>query len=367
MAKNLGNFDVIEGLVSAYPVGAIGDYATVGTRQYSYMQNGWVMGGFSAPEEANEIFPSTAIYIDCNRIDEYEETGTVIKPFKKISTAIASISDYAASYAFILVPGLYVETSSIIFPDSHVIIQGNGSSLNVTGSITILSEFFIQSDLDITVSNSIIFSNASAGRILINGGFIRGSINTTGLTTFKSVTLSGGTITVADTSQLSIFQSTISSIITSAGILIMYENSVSGSSATGLIISTGGIAWIINNIIQQVGAGAGIQISNGATGLYWYNYIINNVIAVAGGANISCGTSVTIYAKCLIYGGVNTGSGLRGVNSDVIGAGTIMMLGSDATGDIYYRSAAGLLARLPIGHTGQILKVVAGLPKWEDD
>lgn len=37
---------------------------------------------------------------------------------------------------------------------------------------------------------------------------------------------------------------------------------------------------------------------------------------------------------------------------------------SDATGDIYYRNASGLFTRLPIGTTGQILKVVSGIPAW---
>jgi hypothetical protein len=37
---------------------------------------------------------------------------------------------------------------------------------------------------------------------------------------------------------------------------------------------------------------------------------------------------------------------------------------SDATGDLYYRTAAGLFERLPIGSTDDALKVVAGLPAW---
>ena len=37
---------------------------------------------------------------------------------------------------------------------------------------------------------------------------------------------------------------------------------------------------------------------------------------------------------------------------------------SDATGDTYYRSAGGQFVRLPIGSTGQILKVAGGIPAW---
>ena len=39
-------------------------------------------------------------------------------------------------------------------------------------------------------------------------------------------------------------------------------------------------------------------------------------------------------------------------------------LGSDATGDIFYRAAGGNLTRLPIGSTGDVLTVAAGLPSW---
>jgi hypothetical protein len=38
---------------------------------------------------------------------------------------------------------------------------------------------------------------------------------------------------------------------------------------------------------------------------------------------------------------------------------------SDATGDIYYRSAAGAFTRLGIGSAGQFLKVTSGIPAWD--
>jgi microcystin-dependent protein len=39
-------------------------------------------------------------------------------------------------------------------------------------------------------------------------------------------------------------------------------------------------------------------------------------------------------------------------------------VGSDAAGDLYYRSSGGALARLGIGSVGQYLGVTAGLPAW---
>jgi hypothetical protein len=42
-------------------------------------------------------------------------------------------------------------------------------------------------------------------------------------------------------------------------------------------------------------------------------------------------------------------------------------VGTDATGDMYYRDASGNLVRLGIGSSGQVIKVVSGLPGWAAD
>lgn len=42
-----------------------------------------------------------------------------------------------------------------------------------------------------------------------------------------------------------------------------------------------------------------------------------------------------------------------------------MALGSDATGDIYYRNSNGFLARLPIGANGDNMTIIGGIPAWQ--
>ncbi|AFZ22376.1 hypothetical protein [Allocoleopsis franciscana] len=49
---------------------------------------------------------------------------------------------------------------------------------------------------------------------------------------------------------------------------------------------------------------------------------------------------------------------------NVLRSGIQFILGSDAPGDTYFRSASGPLARLGIGSNGQALVVNAGLPAW---
>lgn len=51
-------------------------------------------------------------------------------------------------------------------------------------------------------------------------------------------------------------------------------------------------------------------------------------------------------------------------SSNVLG-GVTMTLGSDATGDTYYRNSGGVLTRLGIGSTSAELMTVSGLPSWK--
>jgi hypothetical protein len=74
-----------------------------------------------------------------------------------------------------------------------------------------------------------------------------------------------------------------------------------------------------------------------------------------------------------------TSAGLAGLLSDETGTGSFVLassptlttpvinLGTNATGDIYYRSAGGLFTRLPIGSAGQVLSVAGGIPSWATD
>jgi len=52
---------------------------------------------------------------------------------------------------------------------------------------------------------------------------------------------------------------------------------------------------------------------------------------------------------------VRSDAGFEGVNIDV---------GSDATGDTYYRNSSGYFSRLPVGTNGHVLTLSGGLPSW---
>lgn len=99
--------------------------------------------------------------------------------------------------------------------------------------------------------------------------------------------------------------------------------------------------------------------------------IANNKTLTASNTLTFTGTDGTSFA---FPGASDTVLGLAAAQSptnktitgstNVLG-GVTMTLGSDATGDIYYRNSGGQLARLGIGSSGQVLQVSGGLPTWQ--
>lgn len=102
---------------------------------------------------------------------------------------------------------------------------------------------------------------------------------------------------------------------------------------------------------------------------YGSDYLVEG--AGSGGGDALTSNPLSQFAS-------TTSAQLRGVLSDETGTGVavfgtsptlttpIINVGSDATGDIYYRNSGGSFTRLPIGANGMHLKVVSGLPAWVD-
>jgi hypothetical protein len=53
------------------------------------------------------------------------------------------------------------------------------------------------------------------------------------------------------------------------------------------------------------------------------------------------------------------------MTNKTLGTGSKILVGSDATGDTYYNSGAGTIARRAIGSEGQVQTVVGGVPAWQ--
>lgn len=60
-----------------------------------------------------------------------------------------------------------------------------------------------------------------------------------------------------------------------------------------------------------------------------------------------------------------TPAGTTTLTNKTLGTGTKILLGSDATGDVYYNSGSGTTARLGISTDGKVLMLQSGLPSWQ--
>lgn len=126
--------------------------------------------------------------------------------------------------------------------------------------------------------------------------------------------------------------------------------------------------------LQWATTGSGSVTSVGMT-------VPSTLLAVSPAEVTTNGTfaiSLATQAANAIFAGPSSGPGasaptfrsMVAADLPVIGTGATigsptMTLGSDATGDIYYRKATGTLMRLGIGTSNQVLTVSAGLPSWQ--
>ena len=104
---------------------------------------------------------------------------------------------------------------------------------------------------------------------------------------------------------------------------------------------------------------------------------INSALAAIVSQNSGASAPSTTYANMLWYDSTNNLLKMRDeADAAWITLGELdqsngifkpaVNVGSDATGDIYYRNASGVFTRLPIGTTDQVLTVASGLPSWAD-
>lgn len=91
-----------------------------------------------------------------------------------------------------------------------------------------------------------------------------------------------------------------------------------------------------------------------ASGDIWYNTTSN---VFKGRFNTTTRQFATLEGSETFTNKIISGS------TNSLGA-VSMVLGGDATGDIYYRNSSGILTRLPIGSNGQFLNISAGIPTW---
>lgn len=307
------------------------------------------------------LYPiTTTLYIDGNRVDTYTADGSISKPYKTIGAAVTA-STGGVGYTYHISTGTYSEAGSISFPNVPIVIYGNDSTVTWSGGVTVQNSNFARYDLNSI--GAVVYAGTSAGRVVIQGGSLVGNVTiNTPVTDLKSCTLSSGIVTIASGAIcLAIACTFTSRIVQSGGTLFIEDSVIDRTDNTNfLVTSTSGQLVIANSVLNNHGSAGCISCNNGATTLP--NAVSNNFITVSSGAPVACGTAVTIYSKNIING-TNTGVGYIPITSDIIGPSSVA-IGSDATGDIYYRNSSGVLTRLPIGTSGYVLQSSGTIPQW---
>lgn len=142
----------------------------------------------------------------------------------------------------------------------------------------------------------------------------------------------------------------VSAVISGGGSGITSLNSQTGSSQT--FANDTNVTISSSSNVHTLGWSGQLAVARGGTGA-----------ASLTGLVVGNGTSAmsTVTAPS---GTVVGTTDVQTLTNKTLGSGTKTTLGSDATGDIYYRDGSGNLTRLGIGSAGQSLTVSGGLPAW---
>lgn len=117
-----------------------------------------------------------------------------------------------------------------------------------------------------------------------------------------------------------------------------------------------GSSWTkIPFVIEQ---SDGFTITGGSSGSRTLDVNSGNVeIIGSGSATITFPSSTSTLATTALS---------ETLTNKTLGSGTKVSIGSDGTGDMYYRDASGNLTRIAAGTDGQYMNLSGGIPNWAD-
>lgn len=240
-----------------------------------------------------------------------------------------------------------------------------------TGSGTVTNNMINTFGIPTLTATSASITYTNAANVYIAGAPVAGSNATltntwaldvaTGTSIFNGAILAPGSFSTATTFSFS------------ANFYANGGTSIAGSTATASLLFGGATG------VQIRGAFNGTLNSTLATGTSYANLVIGSAPVTTFGSGthallanlvvnpigtIGNGGATVTNTATLYVNGASAGVG-SSVNYGLWATGkTRIDLGSDATGDIYYRDANSALVRLPIGATGTHLVVAAGIPSW---
>lgn len=156
---------------------------------------------------------------------------------------------------------------------------------------------------------------------------------------------------------------------TTTGTGVLTALGVNVGSAGAFVVNGGalgtpssGVATNLTGTASGLTAGAATVLATARTinGVSFDGSADITVTAAAGTLTGTTLNSSVVSSSLTSHGTVTSG----GLGTGAVIGGVTMTLGSDATGDIYYRNASGVLTRLGVGSNGQVLTLASGLPSW---
>jgi hypothetical protein len=291
--------------------------------------------------------------VDNGRTDDYIPDGSYAYPYKSIQAAHDAIPDgtSATNIYIIRVKLGHSYTGNITLTKDFITILGDGgiTGAGYTGTITSTSKHITFFGVNLTSGATI--NQTGAGHFLLEfkqchmGGHL-------------NVTASGTTIEKQD-----------SYIQVTGDDNLWMGCTINITGIQGFAGMTGGA--YVNNTLTITDSyfcpgcscvdSCTVNLESGTTAEFFSMYAIRNTINLKTGA--------TLYADITALADMdntltNTGGMFHRVSDKQVLA-AFEQLTSAAVGDIFYLNASKVLTRLPIGTSGQTLKVsAAGIPEW---
>jgi hypothetical protein len=307
-----------------------------------------------ALHDLSALTVSHVFEVDNGRTDDYVPNGSKDFPYKTIQDAYDAIPDgTSASNIYIIRAKLGLPyTGDITISKDFITVVGDGgiTGAGYTGNVISTSKHLTLKSINITDGST--FTQIGVGDFLLE---------------FKDCHM-GGVLTVTATGTTDQKENSYLQVTGDDNLWMGMTINITG--ILGFAGMTGG-AYVGNTVTitdSYFCPGCSCVDSNvtnleaGSITELFSMYAVRNTINLKSGATLY--TDITAMADMDNILNVSAGSTLYCCSDKPI-LGAFERIASAAKGDLFYLNASGTLTRLPVGTSGQTLKVSsAGIPEW---
>lgn len=264
-----------------------------------------------------DVHPTKVLYVDAGRTNVYVEDGTILKPYKTITGALAVAP---AGSLVRVAPGTYTEDLAV--PADVTLIGSGQNATKIVGNVTAgahavktpLRDFWLDGTLLIQGDASIANMQITK-KVTVNAGYVN-------MYNVTIQTVAGDNALVWNsTGNLLYYAASIgnsgnyAAVLQTAGMVTFVGTEIRNSSASvPALVSTNGNVFMTFSQIMNLGGGAAANINNGA-GAAKPNGLVDCIAA----GNVQCGSAVTIIEGVRNLAGSLSGTALSYRNASQIG------------------------------------------------